>query len=59
MLAGGRSPPATRIAPWVPASDDPNPSVTITCGRVAKMRSRVAGDIGAPPFDTENSDEAS
>ena len=55
----GRSPASTRMAPWVPASDDPKPSVTSTCGNVAKMRSRVAVAMGAPPFEIENSDGTS
>ena len=54
-----RSPAATRMAPWAPASDEPKPSVTITWGRVAKIRSRVAGAIAAPPLEKLNSDEAS
>jgi hypothetical protein len=47
------------MAPWAPASDDPKPSVTMTWGRMAKIRSRVAGDMAAPPLENENSDEAS
>jgi hypothetical protein len=57
--AADPAPAATRMAPWVPASDEPKPSVTMTWGRVAKIRSRVAADIAAPPLEKEYSDEAS
>jgi hypothetical protein len=47
------------MAPWVPASDEPKPSTTITWGSVAKIRDRVAGAMGGPPLENENSDDAS
>ena len=53
------SPAVTRVEPWVPASDEPNPSTRNTRGNRSSTRSRVAGDIGAPPFEKTTSDDTS
>jgi hypothetical protein len=53
------SPAVTRAAPWVPASEEPKPSIRNTRGNRSSTRSRMAGDIGAPPFEKMSSDDTS
>src|SRR6187399_126884 len=50
----GTSAAVTRDEPWIPASDDPKPSLTMTCGKVARIRALQLVDSGAPPFEIEN-----
>ena len=55
----GALPAVTRDEPWMPASDDPNPSLTMTVGNRSRMRALQPADIGAPPFDIEYTVETS
>ena len=52
----GTSAAVTRDEPWIPASEEPKPSFTMTFGKVARMRALHPVDSGAPPFEIANSE---
>ena len=43
----------------MPASDEPKPSFTMSVGKRSRMRALQPVDIGAPPFEIENSVDTS
>src|SRR3546814_9261418 len=45
--------------PWMPASEEPNPSVTRTSGNRSRIRALPPAESGAPPLEMAKSDDAS